>query len=380
MPDPTLTPGLAPLQAIARQEGVAEDVSFVGRRGRDVLKHYYNAADIFVTTPWYEPFGITPVEAMACGTPVVGSNVGGIKFTIRDNETGYLIPPKDPEALAERLAHLYRHPKLLQLFGRQAIRRATDLFSWQRVTEMMAKLYEDVLGAAQCSVEQKDDHLAIIDRSFAELVTTAQQARERLRDKIAEAALLLHGCFQRGGKALICGNGGSAAEAQHWAAELVGRFKRSDRPGLPALALTADTAFLTAWSNDTSYEDIFARQIAAFGRNGDVLVTLSTSGCSRNLIHACKVARRQGMHSLALLGGTGGEVMALADVALLVPSTDTQHVQEPQLVLIHLICELIEEQMVSKAEATATRQVVAPLMRKVPQRRRQQARRVGTSA
>src|SRR5207248_795288 len=107
-----VTPEIGRLQALAAEEGVRELVTFVGRRGRETLKYYYSAADIFVTVPWYEPFGITPVEAMACGTPVIGSNVGGIKFTVRDGETGYLIPPNDPVALAERLAYLYEHPKL----------------------------------------------------------------------------------------------------------------------------------------------------------------------------------------------------------------------------------------------------------------------------
>ena len=101
-------------------EGVADRVTFVGSRSRDELKYYYSAADVFVTTPWYEPFGITPLEAMACGTPVVGSNVGGIKFTVRDGETGYLVPAKDPAALAERIAYLYQNPKLLGVLSRQA--------------------------------------------------------------------------------------------------------------------------------------------------------------------------------------------------------------------------------------------------------------------
>jgi Glycosyltransferase len=91
--DPSTTPEIARLQGIAREEGVEEHITFVGRRGRDTLKYYYSAADVFVTTPWYEPFGITPVESMACGTPVIGSNVGGIKFTVRDSETGYVVPP-----------------------------------------------------------------------------------------------------------------------------------------------------------------------------------------------------------------------------------------------------------------------------------------------
>src|SRR5262249_43770044 len=104
-PDPAATPEIGRLMSVAREEGVEGLVLFVGRRDREMLKYYYSAADVFVTTPWYEPFGITPVEAMACGTPVVGANVGGIKFTVRDGEAGYLVPPEDPEALAERLAH-----------------------------------------------------------------------------------------------------------------------------------------------------------------------------------------------------------------------------------------------------------------------------------
>jgi glycosyltransferase involved in cell wall biosynthesis len=101
VPDPELTSEIGRLQAIAQELGVADQIIFVGRKGRDVLKYYYSAADVFVTTPWYEPFGITPLEAMACGTPVVGANVGGIKFTVRDRETGYLVPPNDPETLLD---------------------------------------------------------------------------------------------------------------------------------------------------------------------------------------------------------------------------------------------------------------------------------------
>src|SRR5204862_3757898 len=115
-------------------------------------------------TPWYEPFGITPVEAMACGTPVVGANVGGIKFTVRDGETGYLVPPEDPDALAERLAHLHTHPKLLSVFRRQPIRRANDLFTWHKVTNAVAALYEDVLAASQPERREEADAFAAIDR------------------------------------------------------------------------------------------------------------------------------------------------------------------------------------------------------------------------
>ncbi|HEX5438757.1 MAG TPA: glycosyltransferase family 1 protein [Gemmatimonadaceae bacterium] len=144
-PDPVRTPEIGRLRDVARAAGVGDRVVFVGRRGRDVLRHYYSAADVFVTTPWYEPFGITPLEAMACGTPVIGANVGGIKFTVRDGETGYLVPPRDPDAVGERLAHLYRYPQLMRALAARAIQRANDCFSWSNVAQAIARLYEDLL-------------------------------------------------------------------------------------------------------------------------------------------------------------------------------------------------------------------------------------------
>lgn len=146
-PDPFHTPELARLQAIAADVGVSDRVLFAGRKGREVLRYYYSAADLFVTTPWYEPFGITPLEAMACGTPVIGSQVGGIKFTVQHGETGYLVPPKQPEAVADRIAYLYQHPQILARFQRQAIQRANDLFTWPKVTQQIANLYERVIAS-----------------------------------------------------------------------------------------------------------------------------------------------------------------------------------------------------------------------------------------
>jgi len=340
--DSVLTPEMLRLQAIAKAEGVTDRVSFIGQRGREALKWYYSAADVFVTTPWYEPFGITPVESMACGTPVIGSNVGGIKFTVRDGETGYLVPANDPVAIAERIAHLYQHPKLLSVFRRQAIQRANDLFTWQKVTNRIADLYEVVLSARQ---PQQRHELAIIDRGFDGVIQALQESRRRLRSAILEAAAVLSNCFAAGGKVLICGNGGSAADAQHLAAEFVGRFKRLDRPGLPALALCADTAVLTAWSNDVGYENVFARQVETFGRVEDVLLGISTSGCSGNLIQAFQVARRQQLRTVALLGRDGGDLRALADLCIIVPAADTQQIQEVHMVVIHLLCELVEERI-----------------------------------
>jgi D-inositol-3-phosphate glycosyltransferase len=145
-PDPQVTPEIGRLQAICREEDVESLVTFIGSRGRDELRTYYAASDIFVTTPWYEPFGITPLEAMACGVPVVGSAVGGIKMTVADGETGYLVPPRDPEALADRLAVLLANPRLRASFGARGRRRVERLFTWDRVGAAIERLYREVIG------------------------------------------------------------------------------------------------------------------------------------------------------------------------------------------------------------------------------------------
>ncbi len=352
-PDPSLTPEIGRLRSIAQAEGVADEVVFVGRRGREVLKYYYSAADVFVTTPWYEPFGITPLEAMACGTPVVGANVGGIKFTVRDGETGYLVGPDDPAAMAERIAHLYRHPRLMNVFRRQAIKRANDLFTWEHVATGVATVYEDVLIAGDPRRREQAGHLAVVERSFHGALHAMHEARHRLREPILDASDVLGACLAEGGKLLVCGNGGSAAQAQHLAAELVGRYKAPARRALGVIALTADTSILTAWSNDVGYEAVFARQVEALGRSGDVLIGLSTSGRSRNVVRAFEVAHAMGLRTVALVGGDGGALAPLADVAVTVPSSDTQHIQEVHLVVVHLLCELIEARLLVDAPVSA---------------------------
>ena len=341
-PDPVATPELARLAGIARDEGVEDRVTFVGRRDRAELKTYYNAADIFVSTPWYEPFGITPLEAMACGIPVIGSRVGGIKFSVRDGETGYLVPPDDPGALAERVAHLYKHPKLLSVLGQQAHRRVNDLFTWERVANGISAVYEEVLLEGRLARNESSERLARIDRRFEEAIETLVQTRRRTRGDLLEAAEEMTRVFARDGKLLIAGNGGSAAAAQHWAAEFVGRFMEQGRPGLPAIALGTDPAVMTAWSNDASFDEAFARQVQALARPGDLLIGISTSGRSTNLVRAFEQARACGVTTLALLGGDGGELRALADHLVLVPSRNTQHTQEAQDVIIHILCELVE--------------------------------------
>jgi D-inositol-3-phosphate glycosyltransferase len=144
MPDEVATPEIGRLRAVAQECGIDSRVTFTGHRQREQLRACYAAADVFVTTPWYEPFGITPLEAMACGTPVVGSAVGGIQYSVLDGVTGYLVPPHDPVALAERLTHLHNNPALARALGRAGVRRVRALFTWDRVARELAEVYEAV--------------------------------------------------------------------------------------------------------------------------------------------------------------------------------------------------------------------------------------------
>ena len=161
-------------------------------------------------------------------------------------------------------------------------------------------------------------------------------------DVIVSAGELIARCLDRGGKVLLCGNGGSAAEAQHIAAELLGRY-RVERPGLAAIALSADTSTLTAVGNDFGFERVFARQVEALGRPGDVLVAISTSGNSVNVIEAARAARAGGLRTVALSGGSGGPLRGEADVVILAPHDDTARIQEAHTLIGHLLCSVVEE-------------------------------------
>ncbi len=146
-PNPLATPEISVLQQLIVELGIAEHVSLVGKRQQDVLHTYYSAGNVAVTTPWYEPFGLTPLEAMACGRPVIGSAVGGITYTISDNETGFLVPPRDPKALAERLYQLLLDSELSTHMGQAARVRVEREFTWETVAQRTSGLYEAVIAA-----------------------------------------------------------------------------------------------------------------------------------------------------------------------------------------------------------------------------------------
>ncbi|WP_319026001.1 D-sedoheptulose 7-phosphate isomerase [Acidithiobacillus ferrivorans] len=167
-----------------------------------------------------------------------------------------------------------------------------------------------------------------------------------LQERVQAAAEVCIRCLRQDGKILLAGNGGSAADAQHIAAELVSRFA-FDRPGLSALALTTDTSILTAIGNDYGYERLFARQVQSLGRKGDVLIGYSTSGKSPNILRAFEEARRRGLMTVGLTGNRGGPMQGLCDHLLEVPSGDTPKIQEGHLVLGHILCGLIENALFS---------------------------------
>lgn len=171
----------------------------------------------------------------------------------------------------------------------------------------------------------------------------AMLADVKLQQAVLDVAQLCIDAFRRGNKILVGGNGGSAADAQHIAAEFVSRFE-FDRPGLPAIALTTDTSALTAIGNDYGYELLFARQIEALGRTGDVFIGITTSGNSKNVLRGMEVAQRLGLARVALCGA-GGKVQQMAEHVLAVPSAHTPRIQEGHGLIVHILCALVEEQL-----------------------------------
>ena len=331
------------LEALVSQLSLEDQVIFAGRKDRMVLRCFYDAADVFVTTPWYEPFGITPLEAMACGTPVIGANVGGIKHTVVDGKTGFLVPPKQPGVLADRISLLANNQRLIEHMGKQALEHVHQHFTWEKVAEKMLDLYQELIGNEKDM--QREAELQTINQAFEDAAATFSRSAASLSNEVCEAAAIMSKALQNGGKILVCGNGGSAAESQHFSAELLGRFEIPYRKALPVISLTSDNALLTAWANDFGFEEVFARQVQAYGSEGDVLLCLSTSGASPNIIKAIHAARKQGMFCINMLGKDGGEAADTGHVNLIVPSNSTQRIQEVHLHLVHLLCGLIENRI-----------------------------------
>jgi D-sedoheptulose 7-phosphate isomerase len=170
------------------------------------------------------------------------------------------------------------------------------------------------------------------------------ESLKNLEPQVSRAADLIGECFRTGKKLLVCGNGGSAADASHFATELVVRFTK-DRRALPAICLASDSGILTAAGNDYGFDEIFARQVAAFGVPGDVLICLTTSGKSKNVMRALQEAKARKLKTIAFLGRDGGSTIGIADIDLLVKDDSTARIQEAHQLVIHVLCEIIEAQL-----------------------------------
>jgi D-sedoheptulose 7-phosphate isomerase len=201
---------------------------------------------------------------------------------------------------------------------------------WDGIEEIMKNSIEQYLK----------NHIKTMEMVIADLV-----------DDIASSSELIIETLRSGHKILVAGNGGSAADAQHLAAEFVGRFL-FNRQALPAIALTTDTSILTAVGNDFGFEKIFSRQVEALAQEGDLLLGISTSGRSVNIMNAFDAARQRGCRTLALTGCDGGPMLCSADQALVVPAKHTPHIQEAHLTMIHILCDLVEQALGQKCEAS----------------------------
>ena len=181
-----------------------------------------------------------------------------------------------------------------------------------------------------------------IARQLVESAETKKEMVELCLSDIEKAAELMIGAVQKKKKILWCGNGGSAAQCQHLSTELVGGLRSHDRKAIPSVSLTTDSSLLTAWTNDSDFETVFSRQVEALGEAGDVLVALSTSGNSKNVIEAVKCADTMGIHSIVLTGKSGGLLKNSGSATIRIPSDDTQRIQEGHITAGHILCELVE--------------------------------------
>jgi glycosyltransferase involved in cell wall biosynthesis/phosphoheptose isomerase len=338
----------ARLLGVAEACGVADRVDLRGQVGRADLPALLRSADVVACAPWYEPFGIVPLEAMACGVPVVASAVGGLIDTVVDGITGVHVCPRDPERLAEASRALLDDPDRRDAFGRAGVRRARRLYAWDRVAAATLEVYRRQAarrgsGARALPFQgSRHRHVRTLRESLGALDAAADQL-ERWGRGLAEALLA-------GRRLLAVGNGGSAAQAQHLTAELVGRFE-TERRALSALCLHADTSSLTAIANDYGAEEAFARQVRAHGRQGDILIALSTSGRSPNVVAAVHAAADAGMVTWALTGDAPNALAELCDDALCLHASSAATVQELQLIALHIVCGAVDRE-VDRLDAT----------------------------
>jgi type III pantothenate kinase len=341
------------LMVVAQEAGVADRVVFLGQVPHADMPEVYRSVDVVLATPWYEPFGITPLEAAASGRPLVGSAVGGLLDSVADGVTGRLVQPRDPKALADAVRGILADPVLASRYGAEGRVRALERFDWDIVSaateQALTELVEEVRAANPHRQAESDP---------ARLAPTwLDQHEEEFHDGLAglraEWSLIqqwgeeLATSLLRGGRLLAAGNGGSAAEAQHLTGELVGRFLRERRP-FSAISLHSESSSFTAILNDYGPDEVFARQVEGHGRPGDILMLLSTSGASSNVLHAAKRGHELGLQVWAMTGPAPNPLASIADSALAVPAASTAAVQEIHLLAVHALCAAFDQVLASR--------------------------------
>jgi type III pantothenate kinase len=346
-------PEAARLRRIAEDHGVTDRVELRGRVERTDLPALLRSADAVVCAPWYEPFGIVPLEAMACGVPVIASAVGGMIDTVVDGVTGVHISPRDPDRVAEAARGLLEDPARRAAYGRAGVRRARRLYDWDRIATATLDVYARRTAAAAPGRRARAGALGATGNGVRHLrsLRDGLGALEDAADQLERWGRRLATTLLADGRLLAVGNGGSAAQAQHLTAELVGRFE-TERRALSALCLHADTSSLTAIANDYGAEEAFARQVRAHGRAGDVLIALSTSGRSPNVLAAVAAAAELGITTWALTGDAPNPLAERCDDALSLPGASTATVQELQLVALHMVCGAVDREVARSERRT----------------------------
>jgi len=301
--------------------------------------------------PWYEPFGIVPLEAMACGVPVVAAAVGGMIDSVVDGVTGIHVPPRDPERLAEVLRCVLADDDARATWGRAGVRRARRLYDWNRIAAATLDVYAG-LTARTGRTSRRRGRFRLVPSAGEHLAAlrAATDALELEAERLDRWGTELAGRLLDGGRLLACGNGGSAAQAQHLTAELVGRYQSERRP-LSAICLHADTSSLTAITNDYGADEAFARQVLAHGREGDVLIAISTSGTSSNVLAAVRAAHSVGMIVWGLSGATPCELADACDETVALRGATNATVQELHMIALHMLCCAVDREVALRDRA-----------------------------
>jgi glycosyltransferase involved in cell wall biosynthesis/phosphoheptose isomerase len=343
------------LLAIARDAGVIDRVQLRGRLVREAVPPLLRSAHALVSVPWYEPFGIAPLEAMACGVPVVASAVGGMIDTVVDGVTGVHVPPRDPERLAAALSSLLADPDRQIACGRAGMERVRRLYDWRRIAAATLDVYERMTRRHPRRARRSGSGRFSLPPTAAEHLATLAEELQRLEgelERLSNWGERLAARLLDGGRLLTVGNGGSAALAQHLTAELVGRYE-TEREPLSAICLHGDTSSLTAIANDYGVDEAFARQVRAHARPGDVLICLSTSGYSPNVLAAAQAARECAAETWAFTGPAPNPLAEACDEAVTLDCASSATVQELHQVAIHLICGAVDREVALRAAASS---------------------------